>query len=292
MAPDSHGPDAAQPRRSDRPAPAALGGRPNAARAREVLEGRMAGPPTLERLAAELDTSPFALLRAFREAYGMPPHTWLTDARVRRARQLLDTGVPPAEAAVVVGFTDQSHLNRHFTRSVGVPPGAYQRARGGENPRGPADPAGPADPVARRALSTRLTWCKNVQDPGGPAAVASPVWQNRQHPRDTRRRPGQARRRRRPRRPRRRRRRRALRLRLRRDLGGLRTQPPPDLCPQPARLHRRLAVRPRRRARRGRQPFTAAAGAFFLGTRNAFYGLRLSQLLALPKAVRPSPRTG
>ncbi|MFE2479787.1 AzlC family ABC transporter permease [Streptomyces sp. NPDC059355] len=37
----------------------------------------------------------------------------------------------------------------------------------------------------------------------------------------------------------------------------------------------------------GGNPFTAAAGAFFLGTRNAFYGLRLSQLLAVPKAVRP-----
>lgn len=37
----------------------------------------------------------------------------------------------------------------------------------------------------------------------------------------------------------------------------------------------------------GGSPFTAAAGAFFLGARNAFYGLRLSQLLALPRAVRP-----
>ncbi|MFF9018313.1 AzlC family ABC transporter permease [Streptomyces sp. NPDC014870] len=37
----------------------------------------------------------------------------------------------------------------------------------------------------------------------------------------------------------------------------------------------------------GGNPFTAAAGAFFLGTRNAFYGLRLSQLLALPRPVRP-----
>ncbi|MFJ7590560.1 AzlC family ABC transporter permease [Streptomyces sp. NPDC097617] len=37
----------------------------------------------------------------------------------------------------------------------------------------------------------------------------------------------------------------------------------------------------------GGNPFTAAAGAFFLGTRNAFYGLRLSQLLKLPRAVRP-----
>lgn len=110
-------------------APRSAGAR-NAARARAVLEERMAEPPTLERLAAELGTSPFALLRAFRDAYGMPPHTWLTDARVRRARRLLDAGTAPAEAAVAVGFTDQPHLNRHFTRSVGVPPGAYQRARG------------------------------------------------------------------------------------------------------------------------------------------------------------------
>ncbi len=100
-----------------------------AVRAREVLEGRMAEPPSLEQLAADLDTSPFALLRAFRDVYGMPPHTWLTDARVRRARRLLDAGVSPAEAALVVGFTDQPHLNRHFARIIGVPPGAYQRER-------------------------------------------------------------------------------------------------------------------------------------------------------------------
>ncbi|MFI6107050.1 AzlC family ABC transporter permease [Streptomyces sp. NPDC051310] len=37
----------------------------------------------------------------------------------------------------------------------------------------------------------------------------------------------------------------------------------------------------------GGNPLTAAAGAFFLGTRNAFYGLRLSQLLALPRLLRP-----
>jgi AraC-like DNA-binding protein len=114
-------------RRSPREARTAGAG--NAARARAVLEERMADPPPLARLAAELGTSPFALLRAFRDAYGMPPHTWLTDARVRRARRLLDTGIAPAEAAIAVGFTDQPHLNRHFTRIVGVPPGAYRRER-------------------------------------------------------------------------------------------------------------------------------------------------------------------
>ncbi|MFS0693464.1 AraC family transcriptional regulator [Streptomyces nitrosporeus] len=111
-------------------APLAAGSR-DAARARAVLEERMDRPPTLEALAAELGTSPFALLRAFKKQYGMPPHTWLTDARVRRARRLLDKGTAPAEAATAVGFTDQPHLNRHFTRIVGVPPGAYRRERAG-----------------------------------------------------------------------------------------------------------------------------------------------------------------
>jgi AraC-like DNA-binding protein len=35
----------------------------------------------------------------------------------------------PADTATAVGFTDQPHLNRHFTRIVGVTPGAYQRER-------------------------------------------------------------------------------------------------------------------------------------------------------------------
>ncbi|MGV9347453.1 AraC family transcriptional regulator [Streptomyces spiralis] len=121
-----------------------------AARARAVLEQRMAEPPTLERLAADLGTSPFALLRAFRQVYGMPPHTWLTDARVRRARRLLDAGTAPAQAAADVGFTDQSHLSRHFSRIVGVPPGAYQRER------------------------------KNVQDARPRLLLPSGTWQKRQ----------------------------------------------------------------------------------------------------------------
>ncbi|ETK32484.1 AraC family transcriptional regulator [Microbispora sp. ATCC PTA-5024] len=100
-----------------------------AERARAVLEARLADPPSLEELAAGLGTGPFALIRAFKQAYGMPPHTWLIDARVRRACRLLAEGTAPADAAAAVGFTDQPHLNRHFTRIVGVTPGAYRRER-------------------------------------------------------------------------------------------------------------------------------------------------------------------
>ncbi|WP_424211475.1 AraC family transcriptional regulator [Streptomyces sp. BI20] len=109
--------------------PAAAGARA-AELAREILTERMADPPTLAELAGELGTGSFALLRAFRARYGMPPHTWLTDARVRRARVLMERGTGPAAVAALVGFSDQPHLNRHFTRIVGVPPGAYRREHG------------------------------------------------------------------------------------------------------------------------------------------------------------------
>ncbi|GAA4209651.1 AraC family transcriptional regulator [Actinocatenispora rupis] len=97
--------------------------------ARDVLLADLTDPPSLEDLAARLGTGPFALLRAFRGRYGMPPHTWLTQQRVSTARTLLDAGVRPADAALRVGFVDQAHLSRHFRRILGVPPGAYQRGR-------------------------------------------------------------------------------------------------------------------------------------------------------------------
>lgn len=115
-------------------------GRTVADRARELLLARLADPPGLEELAAEFGTSPFALLRAFKSAFGLPPHSWLTGERVRAARRLLDAGVAPAAAATSVGFTDQPHLNRHFTRIVGVPPGAYQRERKNVQDRPQVDP--------------------------------------------------------------------------------------------------------------------------------------------------------
>ncbi len=98
--------------------------------ARELLHDRVTTPPTLEELARLTGLGPHALLRAFRAQTGLPPHAYLNQHRVRLARGLLDRGVPAAQAAVAAGFADQAHFTRHFKRIVGVPPGAYQRARG------------------------------------------------------------------------------------------------------------------------------------------------------------------
>jgi AraC-like DNA-binding protein len=103
------------------------GGAGEAARARDILHTRMTDPPSLSELAETVGTSRFALLRAFRARYGLPPHAYLNQLRVRRARTLLDEGLPVAGVAAAVGFADQSHLSRHFRRVVGLAPGRYQR---------------------------------------------------------------------------------------------------------------------------------------------------------------------
>nr|WP_190394740.1 AraC family transcriptional regulator [Nocardiopsis deserti] len=102
--------------------------RPEVERARRILADRLVGPPTLEELAAGLGIGPFALSRAFRAVHGLPPHAYLNQLRVDRARALLASGRRAGEVAVEVGFADQPHLTRHFKRHLGVPPAAYQRA--------------------------------------------------------------------------------------------------------------------------------------------------------------------
>lgn len=103
------------------------GGATEVAEVRDILHARMVDPPSLGELAALVGMSRFALLRAFRARHGLPPHAYLNQLRVRRARTLLDDGMPAAAVAVAVGFADQSHLSRHFRRLVGLAPGRYQR---------------------------------------------------------------------------------------------------------------------------------------------------------------------
>ena len=98
------------------------------ARARDILAASSSENLGLGQLAAMVGLDPFALARGFHRAYGLPPHAWLIQERVRRAQACLRTGLAPAAVAAEVGFADQSHLCRHFKRIVGVTPGLYQRA--------------------------------------------------------------------------------------------------------------------------------------------------------------------
>lgn len=97
-------------------------------RAKDHMLERLAEPLRLSDLAAAARLSTFYFLRTFKQATGMPPHAYLNQIRIERARELLRAGEPPAQVAAATGFADQSHLNRRFKAAFGVTPSQYRAA--------------------------------------------------------------------------------------------------------------------------------------------------------------------
>lgn len=108
-----------------------MGGSPRlpsvALRARDYLHAHMAEDVGLDDLARVVGTDRFRLTRAFKAAFGMPPHAYFIQLRLARARRMLALGVSPAAAAADLGFADQSHLGRWFRRAYGLTPAHYRR---------------------------------------------------------------------------------------------------------------------------------------------------------------------
>lgn len=94
-------------------------------RALALLRERITESITLDELAAHAGLDKFRLCRAFRTEVGIPPHAYLTELRVLRAKELLAGGTLPRDVAPLVGFYDQSQLTRHFRRIVGTTPGRW-----------------------------------------------------------------------------------------------------------------------------------------------------------------------
>ena len=113
---------------SERPSPKLTTDRRAIKRVGEFLDHHYGQNISLDQLAAQVHLSPFHFLRVFKEEFGLPPHAYLTQTRVLRAKQLLSVGNPIAQIALDVGFVDQSHLNKHFKRIVGVTPKQYADA--------------------------------------------------------------------------------------------------------------------------------------------------------------------
>ncbi|WP_338524707.1 AraC family transcriptional regulator [Pseudomonas batumici] len=95
--------------------------------AREYLHAHLQYDLSLDEVAAACGVDRFRLTRAFKAAYGLPPHAYLVQLRVARARQLLSRGETPANVAMALGFADQSHLGRWFVRAYGLTPAAYRK---------------------------------------------------------------------------------------------------------------------------------------------------------------------
>jgi AraC-like DNA-binding protein len=96
-------------------------------RACEYLAERPERNVSLDELASAAGIGKFRLVRLFRERTGLAPHALQVAHRIRAARRLLEAGETIASTAAQTGFADQSHLHRHFQRTLGVTPGEYQR---------------------------------------------------------------------------------------------------------------------------------------------------------------------
>jgi AraC-like DNA-binding protein len=96
------------------------------ARARELLEDRLADPLNLGELADAAGLSRFHLIRLFRRQFGVTPFVYQRNRRVERARATLRAGGSIADAVASAGFADQSHLGRTFRAVMGSTPGQYR----------------------------------------------------------------------------------------------------------------------------------------------------------------------
>jgi len=82
---------------------------------------------SLAALAARAGLSPRHLARLFRQEIGVTPSAWVESVRIEAARQLLENGERPKQAAAACGFSDIDTFRRAFQRRVGVTPSEYRR---------------------------------------------------------------------------------------------------------------------------------------------------------------------
>jgi AraC-like DNA-binding protein len=98
-------------------------------RAKELLDENLAGELPLAVIASECGLSLSQFSRAFRKSVGSPPHRWVIQQRIARAKAMLrDDTMPLAQVALECGFSDQSHFTRSFSALVGVSHGAWRRS--------------------------------------------------------------------------------------------------------------------------------------------------------------------
>ena len=89
----------------------------------DYIEGHLEEKIRLDGLAALAGLSTDHFARAFHQSVGVPPHTYLLRRRLEEVEHMLrETHAPLSEIALATGFSDQSHLARHFRRWAGMSP--------------------------------------------------------------------------------------------------------------------------------------------------------------------------
>jgi AraC-like DNA-binding protein len=110
------------------PSPARGGLPPGAMRrVREHVEAHLSESMDLAELAAIAGLSVYHFARAFKQSAGVTPHHYLVRRRIERAQDMLARSeLPLSGIALATGFSDQSHLARHFRQMLGMTPGQFR----------------------------------------------------------------------------------------------------------------------------------------------------------------------
>lgn len=91
------------------------------------MEAHFGERMTLDDLCRCGNVSKSTLLRAFTNSKGITPYRYLQAIRIGKAKELLERGASPVEAALRTGFSDQSHFSNFFHLFIGLSPAAYRR---------------------------------------------------------------------------------------------------------------------------------------------------------------------
>jgi AraC family transcriptional regulator len=95
----------------------------------ELIEARLDAKLTVQELATALGLSAGFFCRAFSAAVGKPPHDYIVDRRVSRARTLLQNVTLDLSAiALASGFASHAHMTATFRRRLGVTPSKLRKS--------------------------------------------------------------------------------------------------------------------------------------------------------------------
>ncbi|MGH8388675.1 MAG: helix-turn-helix transcriptional regulator [Pseudomonas sp.] len=89
----------------------------------EFIDAGLDGPLGVPAMAQLLGLSEGYFMRAFKEATGKSPHSYLIDRRLAKARALMrDSPASLAQIALLCGFNSQAHMATVFKQRLGVSP--------------------------------------------------------------------------------------------------------------------------------------------------------------------------